>query len=435
VPGSGRRLSRTALLALAAVMVAGACSGGDGGTEVSTDRPTTSTTGAFSPAPSADPETTSAEPLQAPPSVAPPLVPGAPLAAQPAVSPVAKPGTPTPLKASTPTTRAPGVTGPTQPASPVTTPQAGNPSPVPATAVQAAPTLPPRASAYPLTLRNCGVDYTFTKAPERVISPSVPSTEIMLALGLERRLAGVVGGVSVITPELQSRMAGVHVISERTFPSPSKEAVLSVNPDFLVAGYSEVFAPTAAGSQAGLKDLGVNSYLVQGKCGEKTGSEASLDDTYADIENMGKIFDIRNQASALVAQLRAEAAAVAPVTNKPKVLLWSAGREKPSTSGFTSLTDDLTRRAGGVNILPEIGDSLPFNWEAVVDRNPDVFIIVATGSFTGESAVEFALNYGPIAGVNAVKNKRFVVLAVNDVQPGIRNGRALAAIAKGLAGA
>ncbi len=291
-----------------------------------------------------------------------------------------------------------------------------------------------QAAPYPVTVRNCGVDYTYTKAPERVASASVPGTELILALGLQNRLAGVVGGPSVITPDLMPRMESVKVITERTFPSPSREALLSVNPDFLIAGYTEVFAPSAAGDRGELKAFGLNSYLVQGKCGEKSGGATRLEDTYADIESLGKIFNVPQEASALVARLKAEASAAQPATTKPKVLLYAAGAEKPSTSGANSLTSDLVVKAGGQNVLAEIPDFGVFNWETVVERNPDVILVITTGSFSLETATGFLTSYEPIAGVNAVKNRRFVTVAVNDVQPSPRNGRALATIAKGLAG-
>lgn len=289
-----------------------------------------------------------------------------------------------------------------------------------------------QTAPYPVTVPNCGVDYTFAKAPERVVAPSVPGTELMLALGLERKLAGVVGAVSAISPDLQPRMSGVNVITERTFPPPSKEVILSANPDFVVSGYSEDFAETAIGDRGGLKSLGVNSYLVQGKCGD--GKVTTLDDTYADVENLGRIFDVRPAAATLVSKLKAEAAAATPAASKPKVLIYAAGKEQPSTHGATTLVADLVARAGGQNIFPEVASFGRFGWETVVDRNPDVILVVTTGSFPLGTAVEFMSSYSPIAEVSAVKNKRIVSVGVNDVQPGVRNGRALAEIAKGLSG-
>lgn len=304
----------------------------------------------------------------------------------------------------------------------------------PSAASQAQPTATTAAARpepYPVTVRNCGTDYTFTKAPERVVTPSVPGTELMLALGLERRLAGVVGAATVLAPEFQPKMAGVNVITERTFPPPSRESVLAVGPDLIVSGYSEDFAATALGDRGELKGLGVSSYLVQGKCGD---SKATLDDTYADIENLGKVFNVPAEATAVVAKLKAEAAAARPAASRLKVLIYAAGREQPSTQGASTLVADLVARAGGENIFPEIASFGRFGWETVVERNPDVVLVVTTGSFPITTAEEFLYGYEPVAGVNAVRNRRVFSVGVNDVQPGPRNGQALVTIAKGLAG-
>lgn len=288
-------------------------------------------------------------------------------------------------------------------------------------------------AAYPVTVRNCDADYTFTKPPERVVSSSVPATELLLAMGLERSLVGVVGAPGVLLPELQPKMAGVNVITERTFPPVGKEAVLAVNPDLVVAGYGEDFAETAVGDRGALRAVGVNSYLVQGRCGDGR-VPATLDDTYADIENLGRIFDARPAAAALVARLKAEVASAPSATGRPKVLIYAAGKEQPSTQGATSLVADLVARAGGQNVFPEITSYGRFNWEAAVERNPDVILVVTTGSFPLAAAEEFLASYEPIAGVSAVRNKRVVSVGVNDVQPGVRNGQALVTIARGLVG-
>ncbi len=45
------------------------------------------------------------------------------------------------------------------------------------------------ATAYPLTIENCGVKQTFTQAPQRVVTVGQHETELLLALGLEKSVA------------------------------------------------------------------------------------------------------------------------------------------------------------------------------------------------------------------------------------------------------
>lgn len=45
-------------------------------------------------------------------------------------------------------------------------------------------------TVYPLTIKNCGLDITFNKAPERVATVGQNSTEILYSLGLAERVVG-----------------------------------------------------------------------------------------------------------------------------------------------------------------------------------------------------------------------------------------------------
>ncbi len=43
------------------------------------------------------------------------------------------------------------------------------------------------ATSWPLTFENCGVKQTFAQAPQRVVTVGQHETELLLALGLEKR--------------------------------------------------------------------------------------------------------------------------------------------------------------------------------------------------------------------------------------------------------
>src|SRR5579883_691179 len=42
----------------------------------------------------------------------------------------------------------------------------------------------------PVTINNCGVTQTYQKPPERAVTLSQAATEVMLALGLDKRMVG-----------------------------------------------------------------------------------------------------------------------------------------------------------------------------------------------------------------------------------------------------
>ncbi|WP_425298521.1 hypothetical protein [Pantoea eucrina] len=64
------------------------------------------------------------------------------------------------------------------------------------------------ASTWPLTVENCGVSETFRQPPARVVTIGQHETELLLALGLEKTIAGTSVWFGKLPPELESRAAG-----------------------------------------------------------------------------------------------------------------------------------------------------------------------------------------------------------------------------------
>ncbi|WP_307962023.1 ABC transporter substrate-binding protein [Salinispora arenicola] len=85
-------------------------------------------------------------------------------------------------------------------------------------------------------------------------------------------------------------------------------------------------------------------------------------------------------------------------------------------------------RAGASNAFPEVTGFGQVNWEELVKRNPDAILIEDQAFEPADTAIAFLTSYPPIQGVTAVKEKRFIVVPVNDNQPGLRSGRALQTI-------
>jgi iron complex transport system substrate-binding protein len=88
--------------------------------------------------------------------------------------------------------------------------------------------------------------------------------------------------------------------------------------------------------------------------------------------------------------------------------------------------------AGGVNIMDDVEKSwTEIAWEPVVERNPQVIIIVNYGDVTAEQKIAFMKTNPAFAGIDAVVNDRFVVLEYVEATPGPRN---IAAVEKLVAG-
>ena len=91
----------------------------------------------------------------------------------------------------------------------------------------------------------------------------------------------------------------------------------------------------------------------------------------------------------------------------------------------------LIEAAGGINVMDDFKKSWgTVTWEEVVERNPEVIVIVNYGNVTAEQKREFMTTNPAFANIDAVKNDRFVTLEYVEATPGPRNIRAIKTLAE-----
>lgn len=69
-------------------------------------------------------------------------------------------------------------------------------------------------------------------------------------------------------------------------------------------------------------------------------------------------------------------------------------------------------------------------WEAVVERDPEVIVIVNYGEVTAEQKRNFMMSNPAFSRIDAVRNDRFVVLDYVMATPGPRNIEAVKILAR-----
>lgn len=287
------------------------------------------------------------------------------------------------------------------------------------------------AAGFPVKVTSCGVTTTYEKAPARAVSLSLNSTEVMIALGLEDRMAGIVANPEPL-PEFASSFAKLPAIAKKEYPLPSQEEILSRNPDFILSNYAGEFAKETLGSRGELEQRGVDTYQTAGACGEGFGGRNTLDQAYGDIENLGKIFGVTDRAEKLVAKMTTEASSASKrvAGQKPvRAFSYDSGTDAPATSAG-GLLGDLLARAGGNNLFSELSGFSEVSWEKVVKRDPEVIVITDYGETTAEEKMKFLTTFKPMSGVTAIKERRFVVLKLPAIVFGVRVTRSLAAMAR-----
>ncbi|MDI1328750.1 ABC transporter substrate-binding protein [Pseudomonas sp.] len=293
------------------------------------------------------------------------------------------------------------------------------------------------ATNYPLTIQSCNREVTFTQAPKHAVSHDINMTQMMLALGLKPRMAGYSGvsGWKSVTPEMQTILDGLPELAAKY---PSVETLLNANVDFFFAGWDYGMRVGGDLTPQTLQPLGINVYELTESCAfVMKRPPASLEDTYNDLRNLGKIFDVQGRANALIAQMQAQVAEVRKglPADKPRVFLYDSGEDRAMTSGRLGMPQALIDAAGGRNILDDVEASWTrVNWEDVVERNPQVIVIVDYGEVTAEQKEHFLLSNKALQSVDAIKNQRFIVIPYVQATPGIDNVLAVETLAKGFHG-
>ncbi|NLR96425.1 ABC transporter substrate-binding protein [Rhizobium sp. P38BS-XIX] len=293
------------------------------------------------------------------------------------------------------------------------------------------------ALADPVMVRSCNRDVTFDKAPERAVSNDVNLTEMMLALKLQDRMVGYTGvsGWKTLDEKLRE---GIKELPELSPKYPSKEVLLGANADFYFAGWNYGMKVGGEVTPETLAPFGIKVYELTESCiFVMQKNKPTMDDMFVDLINLGKIFRVEDRAEALVAgyrkQLAEIQAKIGKVDKPTRVFVYDSGEEKPFTSGRYGIPTALIEAAGGSNVMDDVEKSwTEVSWEPVIEKNPEVIVIVDYGQVTAAQKIAFLKGNPAFKAIDAVKNDRFVVLPYVEATPGPRNIEAIATLAKAL---
>ncbi|MEM7472144.1 MAG: ABC transporter substrate-binding protein [Pseudomonadota bacterium] len=284
------------------------------------------------------------------------------------------------------------------------------------------------------TVQSCNRAVTFDTPPTAAISNDVNLTEMMLVLGLADRMVGYTGisGWKTLDAEMTK---GVEALPELSAKYPTKEVLIGADADFFFAGWNYGMKVGGEVTPETLDPFGIKVYELTESCIHIGGkSAASMDDMYNDMLNLGAIFDVSDKAEALVAGYKAELdsfkSTLAPLETAPRVFVYDSGDDAPFTAGRYAMPNALIEAAGGTNIMDDFEKSwATVAWEAVVERNPEVIVIVNYGEVTAEEKRAFMMSNPAFAEIDAVKNDRFVTLEYVEATPGPRNINAVKTLA------
>lgn len=290
----------------------------------------------------------------------------------------------------------------------------------------------------PVTITNCGRSITVDGAPEAAVGLSPSQTELLLRLGLADSLVGQAQtGTAPLPDDVADLAADVPVLSEDG--PPSREQLLNAQPDFVFSPTMYEFtAEQGFASLDQLDDAGVTAYVATGGCAERRMS-GTVEDVFTDLENLGTMFAVPDDAGTLVEEGRAELSAVDKAV---------ADRQKPTVAQVyvegTTLTAigagieyDIIRRAGGDNVFspqdPQFADffAAQITPEALAAANPDALVFAVNSPEHEKATVDYLTRTFP--DMTAVRDGRLITIDAADTYPGtLGNVSVVREIAEGL---
>jgi len=296
-------------------------------------------------------------------------------------------------------------------------------------------------TSYPVTYEQTldGDDYEFeiAQAPEKAVSMSQATTEMMLALGLADRMAGTAFLEEDIYEPLAEEYEKVPVLAEKW---PSYEDFMAAEPDF-TTGWAVPFTQRAIPA-ADIAEQNIPIFVPE----SMRSTDATLDTLFDDMLFYGEVFDAQDAAQAYV---DAEKAKLEEVEKKLEgldevsVFIYDSTDEDDQIyTAFEGYTTNLLKLIGANNILSGKGVDATWdyaNWEEVIASNPE-YIIICDYSVSIRNTDDFdekvaKLKENPaLADIDAVKNDHFVRVRLSEITPGVRSVDALVRLAEEIHG-
>lgn len=275
-----------------------------------------------------------------------------------------------------------------------------------------------------LKFDNYGREVVVTEKPEKVLTLGPNSSELFVALGLTDYIIGnsLDNHSRGALPEYEKDYAK---IPELTYGSATREAVVTSGADFIY-GIDWEFGGEAL-DLAELEDYGITTYM---------NSATTFTEIYQEILDIGKIFQVEAVAEEYVADQKARIASIQDKIADQKavnVLIYDSGGDGIFTCGGTNFETLLIQMAGGKNIFDDITDKqwTTVSYEEVIAREPDVIVVHDYDSPSLEKKLADIKNDPALAQLEAVKNEKFVPIALESVLPGDRMAYAVEKLAAG----
>lgn len=311
------------------------------------------------------------------------------------------------------------------------------------------------APAFPLNVDNCGLKQTFAQAPQRVVTVGQHETELLLALGLEKKISATSVWFGPLPDSLKEQGQSLKKLADN---SPSFEAVVTERPDLVLAQYHWHIGPQGeVGTREQFTSLGIKTWISPADCTDKSVTDSSNGDgarstpfSMAEIERevtgLATIFDVPQQGVKLNQALeqrieQAQKRAAAERKTPLKVVFWFSSSRlngDPWVAGDFGAPGWIANTLGLKNIIESHDEWPAVTWEHIAQAQPDVIVIadMARRLYPADDVAVKAqfLRSDPVTkNIPAVKKGHIIVVPAMSLNPSLRNVDAVEIISEALA--
>jgi iron complex transport system substrate-binding protein len=258
-----------------------------------------------------------------------------------------------------------------------------------------------------------------TTVPQKVVSTSPSTTELIFAMGMGDRLVGV-SDYCDYPAELVEAKANDSIATIGGYWTPDAEKIAALQPDIVFIG-SDVQVQKDLIPL--LEEFNITVVaLYEGK---------NVTEVYWNIDLVGQVLFCEGAASGLKTRMAEIVTNIEDTignqTQKPRVMV-TVWLDPIYVAGNGTFVNDIIEIAGGVNAFENMTAFPDINKEAVIEANPDVIIVAATMMVSDAKSPEDVrsdiMNDEIFQETNAVKDgKVYVAMGQAEnafLRPGVR---------------
>ncbi len=303
----------------------------------------------------------------------------------------------------------------------------------------AAPSARAAETTYPLTLKNCGRDVTYTHAPQRTASLGQSTTEILYLLGLADKVVGTAVWIGPVIKGYEDANAKIKRLADN---DPSFESVLGTKPDLVTAQFQWHVGPEGVVAKPEqFEELNIPVYTSPADCTGKDNSGGgdgvrhsvfTMDLIYQEITELAQIFNVQDRGDKLVADLKAREEVarkkIASANGKLSAVFWFSSAEldiDPYVAGKNGAPGYIMSALGIRNVIDSEEEWPTVGWETIAKSEP-MLIVAGKMDRRRFPADDIALKQkflkeDPVTSLMpAVKQDHVVIMDAQAMNPTIR---------------